>query len=91
MEDFGGLIFKRYTQVSPCYSDSLHMKDDFCRLDLIVFRSRIPLADKNLQLTTPKTTIFMPKCLVKLPLTTPIYAETTTVYEKVRGLEHVCN
>ena len=45
------------------------------------------LAEKNLELTTPKTTTFYPK----IPrLTTPNYAETTTIYEKVHGLEHVC-
>ena len=43
---------------------------------------RLTLAEKNLQLSTPKY-------LEKLRLTVPNYAETTTIYEKVRGLENV--
>ena len=37
-----------------------------------------------------KRQLSTPKYLEKLRLTTPNYAETTTIYEKVRGLEHVC-
>ena len=48
------------------------------------------LAEKKSQLTTPQLQFYMPKYLERLRLTTPNYVETTTIYEKVRGLEHVC-
>ena len=45
------------------------------------------LGGKKLQLTTPQITTFYAKIPRK---STPNYAETTAIYEKVRGSEHVC-
>ena len=48
------------------------------------------LAEKIYNLLRRKLQLSTSKYLEKLRLTTPNHAETTTIYEKVRGLEHFC-